>query len=173
MMFRFLQVASILLVTVASVGCKSAAPAPKAHDHGSHAGHQPAPAVQADANEPAGPRLETDSFVLEVASTEPSLSVGKPGAVAIALEGRGEWHVNQEYPIRIDIKAGPGAGLVDEALGKDDAKEFTEDNAKFLASLEPVEAGEHDVRCDVSFAMCTDENCVLERRTIAMQVKVE
>ncbi|MEM7434690.1 MAG: hypothetical protein AAF436_06020 [Myxococcota bacterium] len=170
MMFRFLQVASL---TLALIGCKSAAPAPKAHDHDSHAGHHPTPALPADPNEPAGPRLETDSFLLEVVPTAPSLSVGKPGAVAIAIEGRGEWHVNQEYPIRIDIEAGPGAGLVDKALGKDDAKEFTEDKAKFLASLEPVEAGDHDVSCDVSFAMCTDENCVLERRTIAMRVKVE
>jgi len=39
--------------------------------------------------------------------------------------------------------------------------------------VEPSAIGEHEVTCDVSFAMCTEENCILEKRTVAMQLKVE
>ena len=168
------------MVVFAGVGCKSSAPAPKGHDHSGHSGHSDhaahraqAPAAAEAPSEPTGPRLETDSFVLEVAPAQSGFNVGKAGAVAIALESKGEWHVNQEYPIRVDLTAAPGVGLKDSTLEKGDAKEFTESNAQFLASLEPAEAGEHDVRCDVSFALCTDENCVLEKRSVAMQVKVQ
>ena len=155
-------------------GCESKAPTPKAHDHHAYAGHHAAPAEPAaKPDEPAGPRLETGSFLLEVASVQPKYNVGKAGEVEIELEGRGEWHVNQDYPIRVDLKAGPGVGLQQKELVKDDAKEFNEDKVRFVAALEPTEAGDYEVSCDVSFAMCTDENCILEKRTVAMQVKVE
>ncbi len=58
-------------------------------------------------------------------------------------------------------------------LVKDDAKEFGEQKVRFVAAVEPGVAGEHEVTCDVSFAMCTEENCILEKRTVAMQLKVE
>jgi hypothetical protein len=95
------------------------------------------------------------------------------GDVEVALERRGEWHVNQEYPIRVDLKADPGVTLKRHELVKDDAKEFGEDKVRFLVGVEPSATGEHEVTCDVSFAMCTEENCILEKRTVSMQLKVE
>jgi len=165
----------VLILSVLAFACESKAPQPKAehHAHHDHAGHQ-AVAANVDAQKgPAGPRLETSSFLLEVASADSSYRVGKAGEVAIRLEGRGEWHVNQDYPIRVDLKADPAAGLQRSELQKGDAQEFTEEKVRFVASLQPSKSGEHEVTCDVSFAMCTDENCVLEERTVAMNVKVE
>jgi hypothetical protein len=171
-----------LLITLSSLialgGCERGAPAPKAgeHDHSKHQhDHQAAEAPDADekSKEPAGPSIETGSFLLAVAPAQPGYSVGKAGEVEIALEGRGEWHVNQEYPIRVDLKAAPGVALKKNELVKDDAKEFGEQKVRFLAAVEPSTAGQHEVTCDVSFAMCTEENCILEKRTVAMQLKVE
>jgi hypothetical protein len=165
------------------LGCERGAPAPKAdghdhakHDHAQHLAEQAAKAEQAaaeKADEPAGPRIETGSFMLEVAPTQPGYAIGKAGEVEIALEGRGDWHVNQEYPIRIDLKAPPGVAFDKTELVRDDAKEFGEEKVRFLAGLQPSAAGEHAVSCDVSFAMCTEENCILEKRTLAMKLKVE
>lgn len=175
MQIRFGFSLSLFLVAVAVAACKSRAPAPATDEHaGHHHGeHHAAEEPAATEQGPAGSRLETSSFLLEVVPVASGYNVGKVGEVAIALEGRGDWHVNQDYPIRIDIEAGPEVGLRRKALVKEDAEEFGEDKVRFLADLEPAQAGEHDVTCDVSFAMCTDENCVLERRTVAMQVKVE
>ena len=171
---------SILTLIVALAGCERGAPAPKAaehdhakHDHSQHlAAAEPATGDE-KSNEPAGPTIETGSFLLAVAPSEGGYKIGKAGEVEIALEGRGEWHVNQEYPIRIDLKAAPGVSLQKNELVKDDAKEFGEQKVRFLAAVEPSAAGEHEVTCDVSFAMCTEENCILEKRTVAMQLKVE
>jgi hypothetical protein len=156
--------------------CERGAPAPElaAHDHSKHhhaASTRPAGAEKAD--EPTGPRLETGSFLLAVAPAQPKYSVGKAGAIEIAIEGRGEWHVNQEYPIRIELKAGPGVTLTKKELLKEDAKELSEQRASFVAAVEPVAAGQHEVACDVSFAMCTKENCILENRTVAMQLEAQ
>ena len=141
------------------------------HDHSDHAAH--AKPVVDESTDPAGPRLETGTFVLEVASKEPAHQVGKAGVLEIELGGRGQWHINQDYPIRVDLNADPGVSLPKAELVKADAAEFTEDKVKFLAAVEPSEAGDHEVSCKVSFAMCTDDNCVLEKRTVAMQLRVD
>jgi len=169
-----------LLTTVSLLsllaGCERGAPAPNAdaHDHSQHQ-HAAAdtPATEKKTDEPAGPSIETGSFLLAVAPAQSGYAVGKAGEVEIALEGRGEWHVNQEYPIRVDLHAAPGVALTKKELVKGDAKEFGEDKVRFLAAVEPSAAGDHEVTCDVSFAMCTEENCILEKRTVAMQLKVE
>jgi hypothetical protein len=163
---------------VALSACERGAPAPSVgeHDHSKH-NHDHAEARATTEVEksdgPAGPRIETGSFLLSVAPAQPSYRIGKAGDVEIALEGRGDWHVNQEYPIRIELKAGPGVVLEKSELVKDDAKQFGETKVRFLAALEPSAAGKHELTCDVSFAMCTEENCILEKRTVAMQLKVE
>jgi hypothetical protein len=166
----------LILSSLAPLAACERAPAPKAseHDHSQHqhaAAEAPAEAKKSDA--PAGPSIETGSFLLAVTPTQPGYAIGKSGEVEIALEGRGDWHVNQEYPIRVDLKAAPGVALKKNELVKDDAKEFGEDKVRFLAAVEPSAAGDHEVTCDVSFAMCTEENCILEKRTVAMQLKVE
>ncbi|MFW2387562.1 MAG: hypothetical protein ACN4G0_04455 [Polyangiales bacterium] len=176
MQMRILFLFSILLSMVSLIGCERGAPAPKAegHDHSKHHHEATADPVAGDkADEPAGPRIETGSFLLAVAPSGSGYEIGKSGEVEIALEGRGDWHVNEEYPIRIDLKAAPAVALKQTELVKDDAKEFGEDRVRFLAGVEPSAAGEHDITCDVSFAMCTEENCILEKRTLAMKLKVE
>jgi len=169
---------SLLFSVAPLAGCERGAPAPKAgdHDHSQHQHDHAAAAATAETqkpDEPAGPSIETGSFLLAVAPAQRGYTIGKAGEVEIALEGRGEWHVNQEYPIRVELKAAPGVALAKNELVKDDAKEFGEEKVRFLAAVEPSAAGEHEVTCDVSFAMCTEENCILEKRTVAMQLKVE
>ena len=171
-----LSVLSILSLLVPLTACERGAPAPKAaeHDHSKHLhAAAKAPVEGKEPDGPVGPSIETGSFFLAVAPAQPGYAIGKSGEVEIALEGRGEWHVNQEYPIRVDLKAAPGVTLKKNELVKDDAKEFGDDKVRFLAAVEPSAPGDHEVTCDVSFAMCTEENCILEKRTVAMQLKVE
>jgi hypothetical protein len=171
---RIWPLLSILSFALAATGCKDSPPAPK-HDHSKHdhAQHQHEAAGAPETDEPAGPRIETGSFLLAVAPAQPKYAAGKPGELEIALEGRGEWHVNQEYPIRVDLKAAPAVTIPKAELVKDDAKEFGEEKVRFLAAVEPSAAGKHEVSCDVSFAMCTEENCILEKRTVAMELEVQ
>ena len=159
----------LLVCSLAS--CKESAPAPQhdhaQHHHEDHAHHQPA------ADDALGPKIETGSFLLSVAPAEQTYTIGQAGKVEIALESRGPWHVNQEYPIRVDLNAEPGVTLPRTELAKGDAEELGETKVRFLAAVEPASAGIHDVSCDVSFALCTDDNCVLEKRTVALALEVQ
>jgi hypothetical protein len=174
-----MRIASLIVLCVsmtAASACDRGAPAP-AHEHANHAHHDhlaaTLPASGGKDEAPAGPRIETGSFLLAVAPSQSTYRVGKPGGVEITLESRGPWHVNQEYPIRVDLSAGPALTLGKSELAKVDAKEFGEKKVRFVAALDPSEGGEHEVRCDVSFAMCTEENCILEKRTVATKIEVE
>ena len=172
---RLWTLLSLLSLTLALAGCKDSPPAPKhdhaKHDHSQHHAEHAAEPKKAD--EPAGPKIETGSFLLAVAPAQPKYAAGKPGELEIALESRGEWHVNQEYPIHVDIKAPEGVKIPKAELVRDDAKEFGDEKVRFLAVVEPSAAGKHEVSCDVSFAMCTEENCILEKRTVAMELEVQ
>lgn len=168
-----------LLIVLSSMfalaGCEQGAPAPK-HDHSAHDhahDHTAEPAVENGTKEAPGPAIETGSFHLAVAPAQPEYGVGKSGELEIALESRGEWHVNQDYPIRVDLKAAPGLQIPKPELVREDAKEFGDERVRFLAAVKPSKPGKHDITCDVSFAMCTEENCILEKRTVAMELEVE
>ncbi len=169
---RIWTLLATLSFSLAVAGCKDSPPAPK-HDHAQHDHSQHEQPAEPKADEPVGPSIETGSFLLAVAPAQPKYAAGKPGELEIALESRGEWHVNQEYPIRVDIKAASGVAIPKAELVNDDAKEFGEDKVRFLAPIEPSAAGKHEVTCDVSFAMCTEENCILEKRTVAMELEVQ
>lgn len=167
-----------LWLLIALSACERGAPAPKAteHDHSQHHLDDPSaklPAQGVKPAEPAGPSVETGSFLLAVTPADARYSIGKAGQVEIALQGRGDWHVNQEYPIRVDLNADSGVALQKTELVKGDAEEFGDEKVRFLAGVEPTEVGEHELTCDVSFAMCTEENCILEKRTVALQLRVE
>jgi hypothetical protein len=189
MKLSFIPLLALALLLPLAGACKKGPPAPvEKHDdhaayadhdghgdHHDHAAHMAELEAETNAAKPAaaGPKIETGSFLLEVTPAQPSYTAGTPGEVEIALESRGEWHVNEEYPIRVDLKAPSGLAIPKPELVKADAKEFTDEKVRFLAAVEPSAAGEHEVTCDVSFALCTEENCILERRTLAMKLEVE
>jgi len=170
-----LLTSSLLLLAGISFGCDGKAPSPKEEAHHDHSAHmqQEAAAEAAPAEAPAGPEIETGMFALSLSPGESGFAAGKPGELQIQLEGRGGRHVNQDYPIRVKIAAGEGVSVAKDELVKADAKRFDEQQVQFLANVAPSVAGEHDVRCEVSFAMCTEENCIREKRTVAMVLKAD
>lgn len=163
--------APLALLLAAWVGCQGGAPSPTAPASSEAQNVEPEPAL--DKKPAAGPNVETGRFALSVVPGQPSYSVGESGEVEIKLQGRGDWHVNQEYPMKVVLAASDGIKLDKTTLSRSDAKSFGEDEVLFLARLEPAALGAHDVECDVSFAMCTEENCILERETLAMRLKAE
>jgi hypothetical protein len=132
----------------------------------------PAPAPKAPAAPPAPtPVVEDTSFRL--AFEKPgALSAGQPGTVQVVLESKGGYHVNQDYPIRVDLKAPEGVKLSKASLAKPDAKAFSEQSARFDVGF-TADKGTHDVQATVDFAVCTAETCVPDQRTIAIALDVQ
>ncbi|MCB9591338.1 MAG: hypothetical protein H6719_01290 [Sandaracinaceae bacterium] len=120
----------------------------------------------------AQPAAEDPSFELRATATGP-YTTGERGTFGIQLTPRGEFHVNQDFPMSVRPCAGEGVTLANAELGNEDAAERTERGARFDVPFTPTAAGEHRVSAVVDFAVCTPENCMPEQRTIALLLPVE
>ena len=133
------------------------------------------PAKPAEPPAPAAPlsdKAEDPSFELAVAPVGTYAS-GKPGSVAVTLKPRGVYHINQDYPMSVALKAPAGITLAKGELAKSEAAEFTEQLARFDVPVTPTAAGTHKLEAHVKFAVCTPETCVPDERTLALSLTVQ
>jgi hypothetical protein len=121
-------------------------------------------------DQPAKPSIDDTTFRLALVGA-PEYAADKEGAVELTLEARGGYHVNQDYPIRVDLKAPAGVKLAKASLGKPDAAKFSEQEARFQLPFS-ASAGAHDLTATVDFAVCTKETCVPDQRTVALALQV-
>ena len=113
---------------------------------------------------------EEPSFVLQSATPGP-FQAGTEGHFDIRLEARGNHHVNQEYPISIQLTAADGVTLPHATLGRPEAAEFTEALVRFDVPFTAT-AGHHELRALVDFAVCTPESCMPDTRTLSIALDV-
>jgi hypothetical protein len=151
-------------------GAPSAEPAaPPAAPAAAPAAPAPAPAAAAA---PPSEKVDDPTFVLAAAPVG-TYSAGKLGSVAISLTPRGEYHVNQDYPISISLSGDAALQFPKAQLGKAESAEFGEKLARFDVPVTPQAAGTHQLTAKVKFAVCTKENCVPDERTLALALAVQ
>jgi hypothetical protein len=161
-MKRITLISCLMWVFGCSSG-ESAAPTPTAS-----AAAKAAVAPQPTA--PVGPKVEENHFriAFDGAGTYTS---GQPGGLKVVIEPRGGYHLNKDYPLRVDLKAPAAVKLAKPSLGKADGT-FSEQNAALDVGF-TADKGSHDLQAMVDFAVCTAETCVPEQRTIAIALNVQ
>ena len=124
------------------------------------------------ADEEAGPVVDDPTFELRASAGGPYQN-GQEGTFEVRLTPRGEYHVNQDYPMTVEVTAPDGVQAPAAPLGNADAEEFTEEVARFDVPFTASGAGEHRVTAVVDFAVCTPEACMPDRRTLALVLPVQ
>lgn len=122
--------------------------------------------------EPAGPRVERDSFVLAATPSEAGYASGQAGVVAIELTPRAGWHVNVGFPTSVDLEGAAELGFAKPRLERADAVAFEEQRMRFEAAITPTAAGARTVDATVHFAMCTEETCVPQDVRLSLPIVV-
>jgi hypothetical protein len=165
---RFSIVAVLVgLVTTACGGEEGATtPPPSTAATGGTGTTAPPPPPPAEARA----RWEEAGFELG-SSTTGTLQAGQEGHIEIRLAARGNYHVNQDYPISIQVTAPDGVTLPHATLARADAAEFSETVARFDVPF-TAPAGHHELRALVDFAVCTPESCMPDTRTLAIALDV-
>ena len=170
---------SISLVFVACACGPSAAskdtPPPDPGAVAAPAAQPPKPAEPAPAAQPAAPpseRVDDPTFELAAKPAGP-YAPGKLASFAVSLKPRGEYHINQDFPMSVTLEPSAGLEFPKPRLGKPEAAEFGEKLARFDVPFTPKAAGAHKVEAKVKFAVCTPENCVPDERTLAVVLPVE
>ncbi|MCS6798762.1 MAG: hypothetical protein NZ898_09545 [Myxococcota bacterium] len=142
----------------------SAAPAPSVRA-------EPDPARPAPAGASAEAVVREAAFELRARAGGP-YTRGTAGSFGITLTPGDGWHVNEEYPIRVELTAPPAVALARSRLERTDAADFGPERARFDVGFTPNDAGDHRVEAKVSFAVCTPENCLPDERTVAVVLPV-
>jgi hypothetical protein len=163
-----------LLLSLCACGPKNESAPPEAAEPGV------APSVVKPPEPPAAPapaaaltdRVEDPTFELAAAPAGP-YAPGKLGSFAISLKPRGEYHINQDFPMSVSVQSSAGIEFPKAKLDKPQAAEFGEQLARFDVPFTAKSAGAHKVEAHVKFAVCTPENCVPDERTLAVVLPVE
>lgn len=171
------KLGSIVVALGLAVGCgnrgETPPPPPETPTHDTPATPNPPGGGAAAPSTDAPDTIQDETFELRAASGQGGYHAGQLGSFTITLRPKGNYHVNQEYPISIALTGPAGIGLAKPSLARGDAAEFGERLARFDVPFTPASAGTHRVVADVDFAVCTPETCMPDRRTVALAVVVQ
>ena len=125
--------------------------------------------TETEVEEPAD---EGPTHVVELRPQADGYTAGTLGQFAVQVEGRGQWHLNQDFPFSIEVTGPDGVTFPKSELGKDDAAEFGDERARVDVPFTATTAGEHAVECTVRFAVCNPQSCVPKTETVALNLAV-
>jgi len=139
-----------------------------------------APAVAAPQPVPVAPAvpgvapssIDEAGFSLRMAEAGP-YKAGELARFVVHLEPRGEFHINQEYPIEIGLSGDVDTTFPKPNLVRADAAEFGEKKARFDVPFSTKARGDHKISANVKFAVCTAENCVPDERNLSLALAVK
>ena len=97
-----------------------------------------------------------------------SFTIPSGTSLAVELRGAGHFHVNEQYPVVLELDVRDGS-TEKPSLRRADAAEYTQAVARFTVPV--VRAGARTVVLGrMRFAVCSAENCVPESRNFAVAI---
>jgi hypothetical protein len=104
-----------------------------------------------------------------------ALKAGKTGSATVTVLGRNGWHVNEEAPITLTLKAPAGVAIAKANLSRPDLGESKPERARFDVSVTSEKAGTHQVPAEARFVMCQESACkpVKENVMLVLEVSTE
>ncbi|MBN1771515.1 MAG: hypothetical protein JXB32_09655 [Deltaproteobacteria bacterium] len=116
---------------------------------------------------PAGPaeRSEGEEFAVE-ARHDAEATVGQATTAVFVGTGRDDWHVNPEYPAKLEVLAAEGFTVAETVLRVQHAARFDEQQLRFDVPLTPTRAGELPVQFKFKFGLCSGDRCVTREATL-------
>lgn len=100
------------------------------------------------------------------------LKLGKTGSATVTVSGRNGWHVNEEAPITLNIKAPAGVAIAKANLSRTDLGESKPERARFDVHVTSEKVGTQKVQAEARFVMCQESACkpVKENVTLVLEV---
>jgi len=129
-------------------------------------------AAAADAAPVGVAKVSDAAFDLSLDAPKAALKAGQAGVVEVVLLAKAPFHVNDKYPIKLKLKETPGIKYATLIIGKDAAK-VEAMKAVVPVSFTPDAAGKRSVAGQLSFSVCTEDKCLMEKRDLALDVTVE
>ncbi|HEX4337422.1 MAG TPA: hypothetical protein VH062_16015 [Polyangiaceae bacterium] len=144
-----------------TVACHHAEPPPPAAE---------APAEESSARPAPASELHTAVFDLVMKPGGPVVA-GQPATVVIAVDARGGYHVNDRYPYKFKPSEATGLTYASPAFSTE-ATKLEEKRATMTVSFTPDGKGDRTVAGKFAFSLCSADQCLIEKRDLALSVAV-
>lgn len=180
---RSVEISGLFLLLGSSCfsGCKNQAP-PVA-DMASGVARPSAAAVSAGAPAPE-PTAATAAAATAAASKyseagfdlviqpKGSYASGQVGEAEIILTAKPPFHVNDKYPYKFKVSESPGLKFANLVVTKDLVK-LEPARATVPVAFTPDSAGKHTLAGQLSFSVCTADQCMIEKRELALAIEAK
>jgi hypothetical protein len=134
----------------------------------------PGPAAetaQAAAAAGASDSVREANFELTLTGAGP-YRAGQPGQAEVVLIAKEPFHVNEKYPYKFKLESAAGLKFPNMIV-KDDAVKLEKQRAVVSVPFTPEAAGAKKLAGQLSFSVCTDERCLIEKRDLALAIDVK
>ena len=120
---------------------------------------------------PAASHVNEANFELKFSGKE-AYEAGKPGDAIITIDAKPPFHVNDKYPYKFKLKETAGLKFAAPVVGKDAAK-VEKMRVTMPVAFTPEAAGKHTLAGVLSFSVCTDDKCLIEKRDLTLDVQAK
>ena len=156
------------LLAVAASGCHR--PAPEATLVAEQTTANPVAEEPSAKPAPAGAIHEaTFDLVMKPAG---AVIADRPAAVEIQVDAKSGYHVNDKYPYKFKPVVSPGVAYASPTFDAEAAK-LEEKRATMTVRFTPEGKGDKTVAGLFAFSLCSADQCLIEKRDVALHVVAE
>jgi Disulphide bond corrector protein DsbC len=104
----------------------------------------------------------------------PSATKGDKATAVLHVQVQSDFHLNEEYPVKLTVTAPAGVKLEKATMKKEDAAKFKKEGADFNIAFTSSDTGKKDFTGELKFAVCKGtESCkpVTEKISFSVDVK--
>jgi len=94
---------------------------------------------------------------------------GQAGTAEIVVNAKPPFHANDKYPYKFKLNETPGIKYANLVVDKDAVK-VEKTKATVSVPLTPESAGKHTVSGKLFFSVCNDDQCLVEKRDLALEI---
>ena len=115
--------------------------------------------------------MQAEHFDLSMSARGP-FKTGSPAEASVVLLALGAYKVNPEYPIKYKLEDNGDIDYPAPVVKRDRVK-LEHARATMSVPFVPRAAGNHRIAGELAFSVCTDQKCVVEKRTLGVTVRVD
>jgi hypothetical protein len=124
-----------------------------------------APAVAAPA---AASKYSEAPFEVEL-QPKGTYTSGQAGTAEIVISAKPPFHANDKYPYKFKLNEASGLKYANLVIDKEAVK-VEKTRATLSVPLTPESAGKHTVSGKLFFSVCNDDQCLVEKRDLALEI---
>lgn len=98
-----------------------------------------------------------------------SYPLNQPATLTLVLQAEEPFKCNEQYPYRFTITPGPGISVAEPVLR---GMNIDKQRSTMSVPFTPTQAGTHTLSGELSFSVCTDDKCLIEKQSLSFPIDV-